>query len=1043
MAQINLKQLLAGDGQQEYIDKLNFNFGQISQFGGGPPGIEGEIGDDGIPGGRGPRGIEGFVGPRGSEWTVVDTDPSGANVPEAAEKDLAFNRYTGHLFAFDGTTWNDQGKLIEDGTFTERSGSVYYNLPMHDGVVKSMVLSPVDYKALNIDPLTSTFRPVIKMLSNNLSHPFLTFGAVDNAGLETPQTKQVGLYLDSEGGVYNFTVSNSSGDNILASGPNRFKVGKDHTYRFSTSGDFDRILFDLADLNERYVIFGEDGEQDPQNKLHIGPEKDTPSISITGKGHVGFNNRNPEAKLHLLGEVLELTDGSSITPAIFGANVGGGNQSKIHFKMTRVGEGQFDEETETVMTSIVRVDGNSESAYIGMIGGLANQDPQIIMGFGLEKTLELDKDTLTATVNFVANLSGTIGSRTGQIGLESFGIGNGVEASGEGSVAIGADAKSTHAGAIVVGSGVSRDDNSMLVYGKFGVKVGGGNYPLDEIFGAPTPIPYFSTQNPNAYMFGVGFASIAASIQHDDSSEGLEVVTFAGRGGGSADMSFMVTKVENDGTDAKNLFSVGKGNVTIGIEPKDPKDLDADEYLAFYSGRYGLSVDGPVLIANENYKESAILAVASIISSPQAEDIALGLIQRAPFIIKGGDLHNKSGLSRGGDIVIAAGKGTGIVVGAAGVGRVNNTRPSPVEHGNIIIGYNEGTKQGGVIIGSDLLLSSEDVLQVTGSAYFNNSKTSLIALSAGAEMPTFFDRTRSAIVGFVKNYETIDRPSIDTSGVSTFGVTGHTAAGRLGHSWTSRNFGTPTNPIWEGNDAAVHGTIQRMTYRSITYAGYFEDLNDVSQLFQRTCVKIKSKSLALSVEGRAEFDGAVYAKQFIPQRGWSNVPLTRLKVQGYRGDLTVTPITGQSGGSVILNTPFPYGDRNGQVTACSMRVFNFGLRTDLQFHIIIQSVQVDSPVDNWVITEIPVYGYAASIGQVYCYGTSSGGPGGQTEMSGFLPIASRRDGKFQIMLPPGTTNWSYITKLHVTCMMTVYGGLAGIGGDAEYQDDPTSGQFPY
>jgi hypothetical protein len=76
MALIKLLRIEDGDSQKNLTDKLNYNFGRLVSFGGGPYGKVGPKGPIGPKGPPGPIGSYGNSGIRGTIWTVGVCQPS-------------------------------------------------------------------------------------------------------------------------------------------------------------------------------------------------------------------------------------------------------------------------------------------------------------------------------------------------------------------------------------------------------------------------------------------------------------------------------------------------------------------------------------------------------------------------------------------------------------------------------------------------------------------------------------------------------------------------------------------------------------------------------------------------------------------------------------------------------------------------------------------------------------------------------------------------------------------------------------------------------
>lgn len=76
----------------------------------GPQGPQGEKGDVGPVGPQGPRGEKGEQGNDGTSLNVLGTKESEADLPLSAEKNDAY-LIDGEMWVFDGTNWNNAGKI--------------------------------------------------------------------------------------------------------------------------------------------------------------------------------------------------------------------------------------------------------------------------------------------------------------------------------------------------------------------------------------------------------------------------------------------------------------------------------------------------------------------------------------------------------------------------------------------------------------------------------------------------------------------------------------------------------------------------------------------------------------------------------------------------------------------------------------------------------------------------------------------------------------------------------------------------------------------
>lgn len=106
---ITIYEIIASDTVSQFADKVNYNFDQLLQNGGGPAGPQGPQGPFGP---TGPQGLIGPQGIRGSKWFQGSSFPTtGINTG-----DLFLNN-TGIVYEYDGSAWVSTGiDLIGTGT---------------------------------------------------------------------------------------------------------------------------------------------------------------------------------------------------------------------------------------------------------------------------------------------------------------------------------------------------------------------------------------------------------------------------------------------------------------------------------------------------------------------------------------------------------------------------------------------------------------------------------------------------------------------------------------------------------------------------------------------------------------------------------------------------------------------------------------------------------------------------------------------------------------------------------------------------------------
>lgn len=107
MTELQLLRIEEGDSQNNIVDKVNYNFNGIVEFGGGPYGKIGKNGPDGNKGETGPIGSYGDIGQRGNIWNVGPTQPSGSNI---YSNDYWMNTDDfNNIYIFNGSNWSLYG----------------------------------------------------------------------------------------------------------------------------------------------------------------------------------------------------------------------------------------------------------------------------------------------------------------------------------------------------------------------------------------------------------------------------------------------------------------------------------------------------------------------------------------------------------------------------------------------------------------------------------------------------------------------------------------------------------------------------------------------------------------------------------------------------------------------------------------------------------------------------------------------------------------------------------------------------------------------
>ena len=128
MTELQLLRIEEGDSQNNIIDKINYNFSGIIDFGGGPYGKIGKPGPDGNKGATGPIGSYGDPGQRGSIWTIGSTQPQGNNVYSSdywmnTDEFNNIYEFNGNSWALSGINVRSRDLFYVDGPVTTSAGN--------------------------------------------------------------------------------------------------------------------------------------------------------------------------------------------------------------------------------------------------------------------------------------------------------------------------------------------------------------------------------------------------------------------------------------------------------------------------------------------------------------------------------------------------------------------------------------------------------------------------------------------------------------------------------------------------------------------------------------------------------------------------------------------------------------------------------------------------------------------------------------------------------------------------------------------------------
>jgi hypothetical protein len=196
----NIKNINEGDNISNFVDKVNFNFDQILQCGGGPQGEKGEKGDRGIPGATGPQGPQGESGEDGLTWFYFDKDqnPSTTTFPTIKDDDFVINKGA-KIYQYDKS--NDTYALLVDlasvvagaNQFFEKalvSGSKVDNAVFlntytdnNNSLFRQLILGEDTFRGNIANQLNSSFNTRFRShLSDRDNQEFLNFTIAEDNG---------------------------------------------------------------------------------------------------------------------------------------------------------------------------------------------------------------------------------------------------------------------------------------------------------------------------------------------------------------------------------------------------------------------------------------------------------------------------------------------------------------------------------------------------------------------------------------------------------------------------------------------------------------------------------------------------------------------------------------------------------------------------------------------------------------------------------------------------------------------------------------------
>lgn len=231
---ITLYEIIASDTISQMADKVNYNFDQLLQNGGGPAGPQGPQGPFGP---TGPQGVSGPQGVRGTKWFEGGSFPTTGIITG----DL-FLENTGLVYEYNGTTW------VATGIDLTGTGTIWDQL---DGSSTSISTSLPLYRFRYLRP-----SPELATATSDLSNEQAVlvggapFGAADDQGIG-------GTPVDYISDVYAADVNTDNGS-LFVHAPKDLGVGKNiilsrvqgdgaSTFNTDVVSDMSYITLDVAD----------------------------------------------------------------------------------------------------------------------------------------------------------------------------------------------------------------------------------------------------------------------------------------------------------------------------------------------------------------------------------------------------------------------------------------------------------------------------------------------------------------------------------------------------------------------------------------------------------------------------------------------------------------------------------------------------------------------------------------------------------------------------------------------------------------------------
>lgn len=380
---LNLFRLIPSDDQQLFTDKCNFNFDQILNMGGGPPGIQGVTGIQGVPGSQGLQGFTGAPGTPGSKWYVENTDPLsfGPVTPAPNEGDYWFDTAGLGIYNYIGSpaAWTSVGSLTVAGIFKDAPGDTNRVIFTNPGPQKSLVISPINYGFGA--PQSGPYK--LKLIGSPGS-PMMNFG-VTESGAENPAAKQsyISVNTVTTGSEYSWELVNPTGDISFAAFGTSFDIIKQNATVSKFEFNNNDFQIQINPTDRLMSFYGS-----PSNLTwHVGGHNalGTTSdriLSINDGGSIGINDAfsNPVTgdtpyayKYDQRNTTLGINAGDTNAWSRWRADISSSNADQLSVRNVR---SFYDSTTTTIRSSEIRLEHktNADFNHFISMGGGASSD---------------------------------------------------------------------------------------------------------------------------------------------------------------------------------------------------------------------------------------------------------------------------------------------------------------------------------------------------------------------------------------------------------------------------------------------------------------------------------------------------------------------------------------------------------------------------------------------------------------------------------------------------------------------------------------------